>query len=77
MKELTKEQLTNLVFNRCAGNIQSNAEQIKENILKYLEGSEDNCNEIIVKFVIAYGSEMRRECCQIFAEILYEVLYSE
>ena len=57
--------------------MQSDAEQINESILNDIKGSEDDWNEIIVKFVTEYGNEMRRECCQTFAEILYDILYSE
>ena len=77
MKQLTKEQLIDLVFNKCAEIVQSNAEQIKEDIWNEIKGSEDNWNEMLVKFIIAYGNEMRREYCQAFAEILYDILYSE
>lgn len=77
MKELTKEQLIDSVFDKCAELVQSNAEQIKESILNNIKESEDNWSKMIVDFVIAYGNEMRRECCQTFAEILYEILYSE
>ena len=77
MKQLTKEQLIDLVFNKCAVIVQSNAEQIKEDIWNELKGSEDNWTEMLVKFVIAYGNEIKRECCQTFAVILYDVLYSE
>lgn len=77
MKQLTKGQLIDLVFNKCAVIVQSNAEQIKEDIWNEIKGSEDNWNEMLVKFVIAYGNEIKRECCQTFAEILYDILYSE
>ncbi len=76
MKQLEKSQLIDLVFSRCAEIIQLNSEKIKESILNEIKGSEDNWNETLVKFVMAYGNEIRRECCQTFAEILYEVLYS-
>ena len=77
MKQLTKEQLIDFVFDKCAEIILSNGEQIKENILNEIKGSENNGNETLVKFVTAYGNEMRRECCQTIAETLYDILYSE
>ena len=77
MKKLTKEQLIDLVFNKCAELVQSNAEQIKESILNDIKGSEENWYEALVKFVTAYGNEIKRECCQTFAIILYDILYSE
>lgn len=77
MKDLTKDQLIDLVFNKCGEIVLSNAEQIKENILNDINESESNGNEILVKFVVAYGNEMRRVCCQTIAETLYDILYSE
>lgn len=77
MKQLTKEQLIDLVFNKCAVIVQSNAEQIKEGILNNIKGTEDDWNKMIVAFAIAYGDEIKREYCQTFAEILYDILYSE
>ncbi|MDE7006590.1 MAG: hypothetical protein K2P07_00300, partial [Lachnospiraceae bacterium] len=76
MKQLEKDQLIDLVFDKCVEIVQLNAEKIKESILNDVKEAEDNWNEMLVKFVIAYGNEMRRECCQTFAEILHEVLYS-
>lgn len=32
---------------------------------------------MIVDFVATYSNEMRRECCQTVAEILYDILYSK
>lgn len=77
MKELMKEQLIDLVFNKCEEIMLSNAEQIKENILNNIKGAENNLAETIVKLVTAYGNEMIRVYCQTFAETLYEILYSE
>lgn len=77
MKQLEKDQLIALVFDRCAEIVQSNAEEIKEGIMNDIKGAEDNWIETIAKFVTAYGNEIRRECCQTFAEILHELLYSE
>lgn len=77
MKQLTKEQLIDLVFDKCAKIMLSNVEQIKGNILNEIKGSENNGNETLVKFVTAYGNEMRRACCQTIAETLYDILYSE
>ena len=77
MKELSKEQLIDLVFNKCGKIVQSNADQMKERILDYIKESENNWNEMLIKFVTAYGDEMRRVCCQTVAETLYDILYSE
>lgn len=76
MKQLEKDQLIDLVFDKCAEIVQLNAEKIKEDIMNEMKGAENDI-ELLAKFVTAYGNEMRRECCQTFAEILHEVLYSE
>ena len=61
MKQLEKDQLIALVFDRCAEIVQSNSEEIKEDIMSDLKGTENNCSEMLTKFVIAYGNEIRRE----------------
>ena len=50
---------------------------MKERILDYIKVPDNNGYEMLVKFVTAYGDEIKRECCQAIAEILYDVLYSE
>ncbi len=77
MKQLEKDQLIDLVFDKCTELVQLNSEKIKEGIMNDIKSAENNWVEMIVKFVAAYGNEIRRECCQMFAEVLYEVLYSE
>lgn len=77
MKELAKEQLIDLVFKKGAEIVESNAEHIKESILNDVNEAENNWSKMLVKFVTAYGNEVRRECYQVFAEILYEILYSD
>ena len=77
MKQLEKAQLIDLVFNRCAEIVQSNAEKIKDGIMSDLKGTENSYSEMLTRFVVAYGNEMRRVCYQTFAEVLHEVLYSE
>lgn len=77
MKQLTKEQLTHLVFDKCIALMQSNEEQIKESIMNEIKGTEDDWSKMIVSFVVSYGNEMRRICCQTFAGVLYDILYSE
>lgn len=77
MKELTKDQLIDLVYNNCAKVIGLNSNEVKEYILNYIKESGDNWHEMLVKFVTAYGNEIRRECCETFAESLYEIFYAE
>ena len=77
MKQLTKEQLIDLVFDKNAKIREFNSEKMKEHILDYIKVPDNNGYEMLVKFVTAYGDEIKRECCQAIAEILYDVLYSE
>lgn len=77
MKQLTKDQMTDLVFDRCNEIAIRNSEKLEQRISDLVKESQDNGAKIIVNFVTVYGNEMRKECCQAVAEVLYEVLYSE
>lgn len=77
MKELTKEQLIDLVFDNMEKVIEQNVESAEKNIKSSIKGSEDNLVEIILRLIVSYGTEIKRECCQAFAETLYDILYSE
>lgn len=77
MKQLKKDQLIDLVFDRCNEIAIKNSEKFEQRISELVEESQDNGYEMLVKFVTTYGNEIRRECCQTIAEILYDILYSE
>lgn len=77
MKDLTKEQLIDLVFNKCNEIAIKNSEKFEQHISDIVKESQNNGAKMTVDFVMAYGNEIRRECCQTFAEILYDILYSE
>ena len=77
MKKLTKEQLIDLMFDRCYEIAISNSEKFEQRVSDIVKESQDNGAKMIVNFVTVYGNEMRKECCQTVAEILYEILYSE
>lgn len=77
MKQLEKDQLIDLVFDRCNEIAIKNSEKFEQRISELVEESQDNGYEMLVKFVTTYGNEIRRECCQTIAEILYDILYSE
>ncbi len=77
MKQLKKDQLIDLVFDRCNKIAIKNSEKFEQRISELVEESQDNGYEMLVKFVTTYGNEIRRECCQTIAEILYDILYSE
>ena len=77
MKKLTKEQLKDLVFDNMEKVIEQNLESAEKNIKSSIKGSEDNLGETIAKFVISYGTEIKREFCKAIAETLYDILYSE
>ena len=77
MKQLEKDQLIALVFDRCNKIAIDNSGELKQNISDIVKESQNNGVRMIVDFVTAYGNEIRKECCQTFAEILHELLYSE
>ncbi|MCM1201399.1 MAG: hypothetical protein NC312_09220 [Bacteroides fragilis] len=77
MKKLTKEQLIDLIFDRCNEIAIKNSSSFEQHISEIVKESQNDGAKMTVDFVTAYGNEMRKECCQTFAEILYEILYSE
>ena len=77
MKKLTKDQLIDLVFDKGVEITKLNSEKLKERVSNIVKESGNNGWEMLVDFVMDYANEMRRECCQNFAEIFYEVIYSE
>ena len=76
MKQLTKEQLTDLVHDKARKIAEQNIDIMTQKISKSLEGVND-FNIAIVNAIAVYGAEIEKECCQTVAETLYEILYSE
>ena len=77
MKQLSKDQLIDLVFDRCNKIAIKNSEEFGQRMSGLAKETQGNGAEMIINFVTAYGNEMSRECCQTVAEILYDVLYCE
>lgn len=77
MKQLTKEQLTDLVKGNCKKIIGLNIDGMVERVQESIKDSRDNCGDLMVKFVVAYCSEIMNECNQVLAETLYDILYTE
>lgn len=77
MKELTKDQLIDLTFEKCHAITMENSANFGQRIADLVERSQKDGVKMIVDFVTVYGNEIRKECCQTVAEILYDVLYSE
>ena len=77
MKQLSKDQLIDLVFDRCNKIAIKNSEEFGERMSNLSKEVQGDGAVMIIKFVTAYGNEMRRECCQTVAEILYDILYCE
>ena len=77
MKQLTKDQLIDLVFDMDVEITKLNSEKLKERVSNIVKESGNNGWKMLVDFVVACGCEVKRECYQTFAEILYDILYSE
>lgn len=77
MKRLTKEQLTEMVYDNCKRTMELNLDRMKDRLQDSVKGSEGNCAEWIVKLVVAYGAEIMSGCNQVFAETLYNILYAD
>ena len=76
MKQLAKKELVDLIYNKALEVTKLNIDVMTQNISKSLKGVNDY-NVAIVNAMAAYGSEIEKECCNIMAETLYEILYSE
>ena len=77
MKQLTKELLTEMVYANYKKIFESNINGMKERLLDSIKESRDNCAELMVKLVVAYGTEIMNECNQVISETLYDILYTE
>ena len=77
MKQLTKEQLTEMVHDNSKKIIDLNMDGMTERLLESIKGTGDNCSDVMVKFVLAYGAEMMNACNQVLSETLYNILYTE
>ena len=77
MKQLAKEQLAEMIHDSSKKIIDLNISGMTERILDSIKGSGDNCSELMVKLVVAYGAEMMQICNQVLAETLDHVLNAE
>lgn len=76
MKQLTKEQLIDLIYDNCRKVTELNSEKIGERVSNFI-GDEKDFNIAIIKVMAAYGAEIKKECCNILVETLCDVFYSE
>lgn len=72
MKELTKEQLIDLVYDNCKKVTKLNSEKIGKHVSDFI-GDEKDFNVAILKMMVAYGAEIKKECCNILVETLYDM----
>ena len=77
MKQLAKEQLTEMVHENCKKIIGLNIDGMAERVQESIKDSGDNCGDLMVKLIVAYGAEIMNECNQVLAETLYDILYTE
>lgn len=76
MKQLTKDQLIDLIYDNCRKVTELNSERIGERVSDFI-GDEKDFNIAIIKAMAAYGAEIKKECCNILVETLCDVFYSE
>lgn len=76
MKQLTKEQLTSLINDTIMRVSMENAENVSKNVIKHTKNP-DSLGSMLAQVIIAYGTEIQKECCQIMADTLYDILYRE
>ena len=77
MRQLTKEELTNVVYENWKKVYASNVAGIRERLVDSIIGTGNNCADLMVKLSVSYGNEIMNECVQVITETLYSVLYTE
>ena len=77
MRQLTKEELTNVVYDNWKKVYESNVDGIRERLVESIIGTGNNCADLMVKLSVSYGNEIMNECVQVITETLYSVLYTE
>lgn len=77
MRQLTKEELTNVVYENWKKVYESNVDGIRERLVDSIIGTGNNCADLMVKLSVSYGNEIMNECVQVITETLYSVLYTE
>lgn len=76
MKQLSKEQLYDLVKDSALTVGEINIDNMLQNLTKAIEGKEDS-GATTLSFISAYGTEITKLWCQILADTLYRVLYED
>lgn len=76
MKQLSKEQLYDLVKDAALTVGERNIDNMLQNLTKAIEGKEDS-GATTLSFISAYGTEITKLWCQILVDTLYSVLYEE
>ena len=77
MRQLTKEELANVVYENWKKVYESNVDGIRERLVDSIIGTGNNCADLMVKISVSYGNEIMNECVQVITETLYSVLYTE
>ncbi len=77
MRQLTKKELTNVVYENWKKVYESNVDGIRERLVDSIIGTGNNCADLMVKISVSYGNEIMNECVQVITETLYSVLYTE
>lgn len=77
MRQLTKEELTNVVYDNWKKVYESNVDGIRERLVDSIIGTGNNCADLMVKLSVSYGNEIMNECVQVITETLCSVLYTE
>ena len=77
MRQLTKEELANVVYDNWKKVYESNVDGMTERLVDSIKGTGDNCAGLMVKLSVSYGNEIMNECVQVITETLYSVLYTD
>lgn len=76
MKQLTKEQLTEMVYGTMVNVYRTNEDNLMKEILNSGKETDNPCLKI-VNVMGVFGAEIMRECSEVLIETLYDILYTE
>lgn len=76
MKQLSKEQLENYVYDTALEVSKSNLNDLNKNISNAVKETND-FSFAIVNALAVYGAEIIKECSQVLVETLYNIFYEE
>ena len=65
-----------LIYDNCEKATEENMESKAKNMMDLVKDTDD-LGKTIADLIVAYGEEIKKECCNAFAETIHDILYNE